>query len=169
MSLYQQWLDLAQNSNRTQKENQLFWDSYFEHEKELYVQLLKDHETTYFGSFDTLADGFEWEYTHFIGFLDGINTSLKVPLDIESIDHDTEITLDIDYEKLLFNMYEAKAPWLYELPEWELVLPEEIRQNIYKEWKSSKIFVAEKKVGPNDPCPCGSGKKYKKCCGRLAE
>ena len=25
---------------------------------------------------------------------------------------------------------------------------------------------AEKKVYPNDPCPCGSGKKYKKCCGR---
>ena len=27
----------------------------------------------------------------------------------------------------------------------------------------------EKSVGPNDPCPCGSGKKYKKCCGRTAE
>ena len=26
-----------------------------------------------------------------------------------------------------------------------------------------------KKVGRNDPCPCGSGKKYKKCCGRDAE
>ena len=25
--------------------------------------------------------------------------------------------------------------------------------------------IAEKKVGRNDPCPCGSGKKYKKCCG----
>ena len=25
---------------------------------------------------------------------------------------------------------------------------------------------AVKKVYPNDPCPCGSGKKYKKCCGR---
>lgn len=24
---------------------------------------------------------------------------------------------------------------------------------------------AEKKVGRNEPCPCGSGKKYKKCCG----
>ena len=24
----------------------------------------------------------------------------------------------------------------------------------------------EKKVGRNDPCPCGSGKKYKKCCGK---
>jgi uncharacterized protein YecA (UPF0149 family) len=25
---------------------------------------------------------------------------------------------------------------------------------------------ASAKVGRNDPCPCGSGKKYKKCCGR---
>ena len=25
-----------------------------------------------------------------------------------------------------------------------------------------------KKVYPNDPCPCGSGKKYKQCCGRKA-
>ena len=29
-----------------------------------------------------------------------------------------------------------------------------------------KPVKAEKKVGRNDPCPCGSGKKYKKCCGQ---
>ena len=28
-----------------------------------------------------------------------------------------------------------------------------------------KTKIAEKKVGRNEPCPCGSGKKYKKCCG----
>lgn len=28
-----------------------------------------------------------------------------------------------------------------------------------------KTRVVEKKVGRNEPCPCGSGKKYKKCCG----
>lgn len=28
-----------------------------------------------------------------------------------------------------------------------------------------KTVIAEKKVGRNEPCPCGSGKKYKKCCG----
>jgi SWIM/SEC-C metal-binding protein len=28
-----------------------------------------------------------------------------------------------------------------------------------------KTRTAEKKAGRNDPCPCGSGKKYKKCCG----
>ncbi|NOY69575.1 MAG: hypothetical protein GXP53_08815 [Deltaproteobacteria bacterium] len=26
--------------------------------------------------------------------------------------------------------------------------------------------IAEKKVGRNEACPCGSGKKYKKCCGK---
>ena len=29
----------------------------------------------------------------------------------------------------------------------------------------TKTIVKEVKVGRNDPCPCGSGKKYKKCCG----
>jgi SWIM/SEC-C metal-binding protein len=29
-----------------------------------------------------------------------------------------------------------------------------------------KPTEAEKKVGRNDPCSCGSGKKYKKCCGK---
>ena len=30
--------------------------------------------------------------------------------------------------------------------------------------KKQPVRKADKKVGPNDPCPCGSGKKYKKCC-----
>ncbi len=29
-----------------------------------------------------------------------------------------------------------------------------------------KTVVTEKKIGRNDPCSCGSGKKYKKCCGK---
>ncbi|WMJ89767.1 SEC-C metal-binding domain-containing protein [Anaerocolumna sp. MB42-C2] len=29
-----------------------------------------------------------------------------------------------------------------------------------------KPVVKDKKKYPNDPCPCGSGKKYKKCCGK---
>lgn len=32
--------------------------------------------------------------------------------------------------------------------------------------ESSTIRRTEPKIGPNDPCPCGSGKKHKKCCGR---
>jgi len=39
--------------------------------------------------------------------------------------------------------------------------------NDYDETEEIKTVVREApKVGRNDPCPCGSGKKYKKCCGR---
>jgi preprotein translocase subunit SecA len=30
---------------------------------------------------------------------------------------------------------------------------------------AAKAAAAAKKVGRNEPCPCGSGKKFKKCCG----
>ena len=32
--------------------------------------------------------------------------------------------------------------------------------------KAKPVVRAKPKVGRNEPCPCGSGKKYKKCCGR---
>ena len=98
MSIYQEWMELAQDQARSQKDNNLFWQQYFDDEKELYKVLLRDHDTTYFGAFDTLADGFEWDHRYFIGFLDGINSSLKTPIVLEDVDHDTEITLDIDFE-----------------------------------------------------------------------
>ena len=89
---------------------------------------------------------------------------------LEEIEKDTEIKLDIDFEKLYFNMHEAKADWLYNLREWDGVLSSERRREITKQWRESKQFRnTEKKIGPNDPCPCGSGKKYKKCCGKIAE
>ena len=34
------------------------------------------------------------------------------------------------------------------------------------EEKPKTVRRTEKKVGRNDPCPCGSGKKYKNCCGK---
>jgi len=34
----------------------------------------------------------------------------------------------------------------------------------YYEHVMEKIKPEEKKIGRNDPCPCNSGKKYKKCC-----
>ncbi|MDZ7721286.1 MAG: SEC-C metal-binding domain-containing protein [candidate division KSB1 bacterium] len=33
---------------------------------------------------------------------------------------------------------------------------------------SVKTVVKNTNVGRNDPCPCGSGKKYKNCCGKVA-
>ena len=47
-------------------------------------------------------------------------------------------------------------------------LNEERRKELYKESRNSTTVVKGKKIGRNDPCPCGSGKKYKKCCGKNA-
>ena len=41
----------------------------------------------------------------------------------------------------------------------------ELRQNSIQEPKVIQMPVSRVKVNRNDPCPCGSGKKYKKCCG----
>ena len=38
--------------------------------------------------------------------------------------------------------------------------------NDHKEKESRKPIVKERKIGRNDPCSCGSGKKYKNCCGK---
>ncbi len=40
-------------------------------------------------------------------------------------------------------------------------------QSVHKEFKPvNKAIINDQKVGRNDPCPCRSGKKYKKCCGK---
>ena len=99
------------------------------------------------------------------GFLDGIQTSLKNEIDVEKVDDDTEIYLDIDYEKLYYNMRDAKAKWLFNLSSWKNVLDENQTAQIAREYREANIAHSNK-VGRNDPCPCGSGKKYKNCCGK---
>lgn len=42
------------------------------------------------------------------------------------------------------------------------------QSNVYYKRVGAQPVRKVNKVGPNDPCPCGSGKKYKKCCGRKA-
>jgi SWIM/SEC-C metal-binding protein len=43
--------------------------------------------------------------------------------------------------------------------------PEDIA-DLKKLLNPPKPKIVEKKIGRNEPCPCGSGKKYKKCCGK---
>ena len=101
------------------------------------------------------------------GFLDGINDSLKgYQNPIDTMEEDTAVKIEIDPEKLYYNMVEAKADWLYNLPMWDEILTSEKRKELYKAQKASGTVVKGPKIGRNDPCPCGSGLKYKKCCGR---
>ena len=66
----------------------------------------------------------------------------------------------------LFKDQKFKTELINDLPEWESIFDEDKRKALYKEEKASHTIRKENKVYPNDPCPCGSGKKYKKCHGR---
>lgn len=146
---------------------QRFWAVYFNTEKEIYEKLLTNPDEVVAGTVKELADKFQVDLMTMVGFLDGINDSLKEENPIETMDKDTVVKLDIDLEKLYYNMVDCKAEWLYSLPQWDNLLSEERRKELYKEQKNSgTIHNANRKVGRNDPCPCGSGKKYKQCCGR---
>ncbi len=102
-----------------------------------------------------------------MGFIDGVETSLNNEIDIENIDEDSDLHFEIDYRRLFFNMLKADADHLVSLPEWNDVLDDMEKIAIIREYKRSKTVRREKaKIGRNDPCPCGSGKKYKNCCGR---
>ena len=165
-NLLETWLGIAYNQEQTQKQYDEFWAAYFAQEKEVYKDILSKHGTPVTGTVEELAKKYNMEVLTMVGFLDGIDESLKKSNDLENITETSEVSLDYDDEKLYKNMVAARADWLYGLEEWNDILSEDKRKVLYKEEKLSGTVVKEKKVGRNDPCPCGSGKKYKYCCGR---
>ncbi len=166
MTLLKQWRDTAYNEKTNKGDLQRFWTQYFEIEKGIYAQLLENPDEEVKGTVKELAEKYGQSVMTMTGFLDGINDSLVEPNPIEEMDEDTQVSLKFDKEKLYKNMVEAKADWLYGLPQWEAIFSEERRKELYLEQKKSGTIVKGPKIGRNDPCPCGSGLKYKKCCGK---
>lgn len=165
-TLYQQWQDLAYDETADRSQLEKFWGTYFQIEKEIYEKLLSNPDEVVKGTVKELAEKFGQEVLTMIGFLDGINESLLIEIDLDTVEEDTVVSLAFDKERLYKNMVAAKADWLYELPQWKEIFSEEELKKFYKEQKESTTIHKPKKIGRNDPCPCGSGKKYKKCCGR---
>lgn len=164
--LLETWREIAYNQQQTQQQYDEFWNAYFLQEREVYRDILSNHGTVVKGTVAELAKKYDMEVLTMVGFLDGINDSLKKSNPIDKLTEDTEVSLDYDDELLYKNMVEAKAEWLYTLEEWNDIITPERQKELYKEQKKSGTIVKEKKIGRNDPCPCGSGKKYKHCCGR---
>ncbi len=166
MELLEQWRTTAYSQETDAKELNALWQRYFELEKAVYEELLEDPKKEVKGTVKELAERYNMELLQMVGFLDGINDSLVKPNPIETMKEDTLVSLKFDTEKLYKNMVGAKADWLYNLPQWDKIYDEAKRKELYLEEKKSGTIVKGHKVGRNDPCPCGSGKKYKHCCGR---
>ena len=166
MALLKEWQKVAYDETKDRGTLQRFWANYFNLEKGVYEKLLEEPDVEVKGTVKELAEKYGLSIMEMTGFLDGINESLVEANPIEEMEEDTEVNLGFDKERLYKNMVAAGADWLYGLEEWNDIFDEEKQKELYKEQKSSTTIVKEKKIYPNDPCPCGSGKKYKKCCGR---
>ena len=169
MALLEKWQKMAYNENEDKNKLQKLWADYFEVEKGIYQKLLSDPDTVVSGTVEELAQKYETDIMTMTGFLDGINDSLKKKNPIEKMTEKTKVSLDFDKELLYKNMVAAGADWLYGLEEWNDIFDADKQKELYKEQKASQTVRNEgPKIGRNDPCPCGSGKKYKKCCGARA-
>ncbi len=164
-TLFKQWQKLI--GNQTKETFNEFWEEYSGAETKIYSDILDHPQEKMTGTIGELAEKYDVRPVIFMGFLDGINESIKTPNDLEEMDENSEVEVEIIPEKLFFNMLKADADYLYGLEQWEDILGEEEMVRIAKEYKQSKtVRRATPKIGRNDPCPCGSGKKYKHCCGR---
>lgn len=168
MALLKQWRDMAYSETANKGDLQRLWSAYFIKEKEIYAKLLSAPDEVVEGTVKELAEKYDVDIMTMTGFLDGINDSLKNQNPIEEMEEDTKVNLGFDKELLYKNMVAAGADWLYNLEEWNDIYDEDTRKKLYKEQKESTTIHKDKKIYPNDPCPCGSGKKYKKCCGKNA-
>ena len=75
------------------------------------------------------------------------------------------------FEEMIYNIKVDTVKYLYHVqsqrtPERERVAKETATN--YDDSVKQEPVRKEHKVGRNDPCPCGSGKKYKNCCGRTS-
>ncbi|MBO4408167.1 MAG: SEC-C domain-containing protein [Clostridiales bacterium] len=174
MSYYSTWTQRSENPTNKQLYVQ-YVNIYYKLEQGAYELILgnyPDNGEYLEGKASELANklGFNKDTMDiFLGFLEGIKSSLTNgdDLDLENVVDDTDIKLVIDYEKLYYNMRDAKAEWLFKIPSWKKILSDEKMVEIARDYREANIAHAEN-IGRNDPCPCGSGKKYKKCCGKSA-
>ena len=167
MALLETWRNLAYGDGLDKKAQEELWTRYFGIEKGIYEQILSNPAEEVKGTVKELAEKYGTEVLIMTGFLDGISESLLgYENPIETMEEDTPVRILIDPEKLYYNMVAARAQWLYELPQWDAILTPERRKELYREQKQSGTVRKEHKIYPNDPCPCGSGKKYKKCHGK---
>ena len=121
MALLEQWKRIAYNQEADKGEIKRFWERYFLLEKGVYEKLLENPDEVVEGTVKELAEKYNLSVMEMTGFLDGINESLIEENPIEEMEEDTKVSLAFDKEKLYKNMVDAKADWLYELPQWEKI------------------------------------------------
>ena len=99
--LLDQWRDMAYDRNLPKDQLEKFWGTYFTIEREIYEQLLENPDEEVKGTVKELAEKYGQDVMTMVGFLDGINDSLKTANPIETMEEDTVVSLAFDKETSL--------------------------------------------------------------------
>ncbi len=166
MTLYESWMKKAFSQEGHSIED--VWEEYLPKEQKIYEYILANQLGKLEGKVSELAQRFDMTAEQIVAFVDGINACLPESYEMDTLTEDSALSIPIDFEKLYKLMIEYKAEHLSGLPQWDGIFDAETRKRFALEQKRSKTIVKGEKIGRNDPCPCGSGKKYKKCCGANA-
>ena len=166
MTLYESWMKKAFSQEGHSIED--VWEEYLPKEQKIYEYILANQLGKLEGKVSELAQRFDMTAEQIVAFVDGINACLPESYEMDTLTEDSELSIPIDFEKLYKLMIEYKAEHLSNLPQWDGIFDAETRKRFALEQKRSKTIVKGEKIGRNDTCPCGSGKKYKKCCGANA-
>ena len=163
MPLFDAWKRIA--FDKKEEPVKHVWDDYLAREKAVYVNILNDKTTKIEGVVSELAEKFRLTPIQMCAFFDGISKCVDGLPPIDEIEETTEINFEIEFDRLYKQMVEYKAEPLYKLKEWDNVFTPAEQKELYTQQKNMHTVVRnESKIGRNDPCPCGSGKKHKKCC-----
>ena len=92
-TILEQWRAIAYDQQADRNKLQRFWANYFNIEKGIYEQLLSNPDEVVTGTVKELAEKYGQEVLTMVGFLDGINDSLKIPNPIETMDENTAVNL----------------------------------------------------------------------------
>jgi len=162
-SLYEEWIQASRGTDGLPA--QKYWKAYAPREQKIYESMLATKTNTIKTTVADFAKEHNLQTFEAVGFFDGIADALNSELDATSMDADSAVDVSFEFENLYRKMVEYKAKHLYLLPVWSDIIKPERQKELMKEQQRSGTVVKDKKVGRNDPCPCASGKKHKKCCG----
>ena len=165
-TILEQWRAIAYDQQADRNKLQQFWAKYFNIEKNIYTQLLENPDEVVTGKgIKSSLRKYNQKCSPWLVLMESM-TALRFRIRSKDfMDENITVKSFLTYE-LYKNMVDAKADWLYNLPQWDKIFTPEKRKELYLEQKKSGTVVKAHKIGRNDPCPCGSGKKYKFCCGR---
>lgn len=183
-------MDYCENKNHIKQKEELFYNQYLMYPKEIKEKQDKRSDVDYYPI--TLIEAFEAGEENYFDWNEDVEnfyTLLKASPKLKSVDEKELVIKSIQLIKNDFSLTQILSYFSHYVGFTSMEIANNFLQCIQKLDNNSRLWVLKGntsqellksrkelinykaepmkpiKIGRNEPCPCGSGKKYKKCCG----